>query len=68
MMNINDIMQLTILCAILFIPLGYALHRRFPNWRQHCQNRLFPARYLKRAGLWTRQEPSSPIKRKNHNG
>nr|WP_231566285.1 MULTISPECIES: cellulose biosynthesis protein BcsF [unclassified Serratia (in: enterobacteria)] len=67
-MDINDIMQLTLLCAIVFIPLGYALHRRFPNWRQYCQNLLLSPRYLKRAGLWTREEPSSPIKREKHNG
>ncbi|MHA7844802.1 cellulose biosynthesis protein BcsF [Serratia sp. D1N4] len=68
MNDITDIMQIMLLCAIIFIPLGYALHRRFPNWRQYCQNRLLSPRYLKPAGLWTRKEPSSQIKRENHNG
>ncbi|OMQ20547.1 cellulose biosynthesis protein BcsF [Serratia oryzae] len=68
MNDISDIIQITLLCALIFIPLGYSLHRRFPNWRQHCQNRLFSARYLKRAGLWIRQDNSSQIKREKHNG
>ncbi|HEJ8091067.1 TPA: cellulose biosynthesis protein BcsF [Serratia liquefaciens] len=64
MLNLNDIVQLIILCAIIFIPLGYAFHRRFPNWRQYWQNLLLSPRYLKSIGLWVREGSSSQIKRK----
>ncbi|WP_337263095.1 MULTISPECIES: cellulose biosynthesis protein BcsF [unclassified Serratia (in: enterobacteria)] len=67
MNDITDIVQIMLLCAIIFIPLGYSLHRRFPNWYQNWQNRLLSPRYLKPAGLWTREDPSSQTKRKNHN-
>ncbi|AHG20395.1 lipoprotein [Chania multitudinisentens RB-25] len=67
MLNINDIMQLALLCAIIFLPLGYALHRSFPNWFKNWQNRLLSPRYLKPAGLWVREGSSSQIKRKNRN-
>lgn len=32
MLNLNDIVQLILLCALIFIPLGYAFHRRFPHF------------------------------------
>jgi len=64
MLNLTDIVQLVILCALFFIPLGYAIHRRYPHWRQRWQNRLFSPRYLKSAGLWVRDGSSFQIKRK----
>lgn len=64
MLNLNDIVQLILLCALIFIPLGYAFHRRFPHLRQYLQNLLLSPRYLKSAGLWVRTGSSSQIKRK----
>ncbi|MBE0149849.1 cellulose biosynthesis protein BcsF [Serratia fonticola] len=61
---LDDIVQLVILCAIVFIPMGYLLHRRFPNWHQSWQNLLLSPRYLKSAGLWVRTGSTSQIKRK----
>lgn len=64
MIGIDDIVQLVILCAIVFIPTGYLLHRRFPNWYRSWQNLLLSPRYLKSAGLWVRAGSTSQIKRK----
>ncbi|AGO53135.1 cellulose biosynthesis protein BcsF [Serratia plymuthica] len=64
MLNLNDIVQLILLCAIIFIPLGYFFHRRFPRWRQYWQNLFLSPRYLKPTGLWVREGSSSQIKRK----
>lgn len=64
MTGIGDILQLVILCAIVFIPTGYLLHRRFPNWYRSWQNLLLSPRYLKSAGLWVRAGSTSQIKRK----
>jgi cellulose biosynthesis operon protein BcsF/YhjT len=64
MMNLTDIVQLVLLCALVFVPLGYAFHRRFPHWQQHWQNLLLSPRYLKSAGLWVRNGTSSQIKHK----
>lgn len=61
---LDDIVQLVILCAIVFIPMGYLLHRRFPNWQRSWQNLLLSPRYLKSAGLWVRTGSTSQIKRK----
>ena len=64
MLNLNDIVQPILLSALIFIPLGYAFHRRFPHLRQYWQNLLLSPRYLKSAGLWVRTGSSSQIKRK----
>lgn len=64
MIGISDIVQLVILCAIVFIPAGYLLHRRFPNWYRAWQNLVLSPRYLKSAGLWVRAGSTSQIKRK----
>lgn len=61
---LDDIVQLVILCAIVFIPMGYLLHRRFPNWHRSWQNLLLSPRYLKSAGLWVRTGSTYQIKRK----
>lgn len=64
MSELGDIVQLVILCAIVFIPVGYLLHRRFPHWLRAWQNLLLSPRYLKSAGLWVREGSTSLIKRK----
>ncbi|WP_447871266.1 cellulose biosynthesis protein BcsF [Serratia fonticola] len=64
MNSLDDIVQLVILCAIVFIPTGYLLHRRFPNWQRSWQNLLLSPRYLKSAGLWVRTGSTSQIKHK----
>lgn len=63
-MNISDIIQLIILCAILFIPLGYALRPRLPRYIDRCKALFFPARYVKPAGV-LRRSASSGVKRKH---
>ncbi|GAB80608.1 cellulose biosynthesis protein BcsF [Shimwellia blattae] len=50
-MNINDILQLIFLCAVIFIPLGYALHPRLPGIIARVTRTFFTARYLKPAGV-----------------
>lgn len=64
MLNLNDIVQLAILFALIFIPLGYAFHRRFPQWRRYWLNLFLSPRYLKSAGLWVREGSSHHIKHK----
>lgn len=64
-MNFSDIMQLVLICAMIFLVLGYALQRRFPNGLQTVRNLLLPPRYLKSAGVWVRKNSSSATKRKN---
>ncbi|TKI07810.1 cellulose biosynthesis protein BcsF [Martelella alba] len=55
-MNLDDIWQLTLLCAAVFFPLGYLFHRRFPFWFTALQSWLLSPRYLKSAGIWIRDE------------
>lgn len=62
-MNMSDIAELVLLCAIIFFWLGYAAHRRFPHLWQRLQNRLLSPRYLKSAGVWVREGSTSQIKR-----
>lgn len=64
MNSAGDIVQLVFLCALIFIPLGYTLHRRFPNWHRTWLNLFLSPRYLKPAGLWVREGSSSQVKRK----
>lgn len=64
MNSAGDIVQLVLLCALVFIPSGYLFHRRFPNWRHSWQNALLSPRYLRPAGLWVRKDSSSQVKRK----
>ncbi|MFC0226090.1 cellulose biosynthesis protein BcsF [Serratia aquatilis] len=67
MNSAGDIVQLVVLCALIFIPLGYLFHRRFPNWRHTWQNLFLSPRYLKPVGLWVREASSSQVKSKNNN-
>lgn len=54
MMNINDIIQLIALCAIIFIPLGYQLHRWIPGLRRILSYNLLKPRHVKPAGMLKR--------------
>jgi len=57
-MNIDDIEQLVLLCAAIFFPTGYYVHRRFPYWIPALQAWILSPRYLKSAGMWTREDRS----------
>jgi cellulose biosynthesis operon protein BcsF/YhjT len=45
-MDIIDIIEIFIVAALVFIPLGYALHNRLPGWRIHLAARFLTPRYL----------------------
>jgi len=45
-MNISDIIEIFILAAIIFIPLGYALRSRLPRWKNQLAARFLRPRYL----------------------
>ncbi len=64
-MNLDDILQLILLCALVFFPLGYLFHRRFPFWLPALQSFLLSPRYLKSAGIWTRSDLPSGKKKKS---
>jgi cellulose biosynthesis operon protein BcsF/YhjT len=55
MMNIDDILQIILLCAVIFFPLGYLLQRRFPFWLTTLKSFVLSPRYLKSAGVWSRE-------------
>lgn len=65
MMDIDDILQLIVICAVLFFPLGYFFHRRFPHWLPTLQSYFLAPRYLKSAGTWTRKSPHQGKKEKS---
>jgi cellulose biosynthesis operon protein BcsF/YhjT len=50
MMNITDIIQLVVLCAIIFIPLGYSAHRWLPRLTALIRLLFLKPRYVKSAG------------------
>ena len=45
-MSVSDIIEIFILAAILFIPLGYALRSRLPRWKNRLTTRFLRPRYL----------------------
>ena len=45
-MSVSDIIEIFILAAILFIPLGYALRSRLPRWKNRLATRFLRPRYL----------------------
>ncbi|MCT4703325.1 cellulose biosynthesis protein BcsF [Enterobacteriaceae bacterium H20N1] len=53
-MNITDIMQLVLLCAIVFIPLGYFAHRWLPRLTALIRLLFLKPRYVKPAGTLRR--------------
>ena len=54
MMNITDIIQLVVLCAIIFIPLGYTAHRWLPGLTNSVRLMFLKPRYVKPAGTLRR--------------
>lgn len=47
MVETSDIVQIFVLAAILFIPLGYFLQRHMKNWKKQLSGRFLIPRYLK---------------------
>lgn len=45
-MNINDIIEIFILAAVIFIPFGMMLRRRLPGWKRDFAARYLSPRYL----------------------
>ncbi|MBV6819717.1 cellulose biosynthesis protein BcsF [Rahnella sp. PD12R] len=45
-MDIQDIIEIFILAAVIFIPLGYALRSRLPGWKNRLATRFLSPRYL----------------------
>ncbi|CAM3594665.1 cellulose biosynthesis protein BcsF [Rahnella bruchi] len=45
-MDIQDIIEIFILAAVIFIPLGYALRSRLPRWKNRFAMQFFSPRYL----------------------
>ena len=45
-MDIQDIIEIFILAAVIFLPLGYALRSRLPRWRNRFATRFLSPRYL----------------------
>lgn len=64
MNGMSDIVQLVLLCAIIFIPVGYVLHRRLSNWLRTWQNLLLSPRYLKPTKLSGNKNVSSQGERR----
>ncbi|AIR05470.1 membrane protein [Cedecea neteri] len=54
MMNITDIIQLIVLCAIIFIPLGYTARRWLPRLTASVRLMFLKPRYVKPAGTLRR--------------
>ena len=54
MMNTTDILQLVVLCAIIFIPLGYFAHRWLPRMAALVRLLFLKPRYVKSAGTLRR--------------
>lgn len=51
MMNTVDIIQLILLCAIIFIPAGFILKSKLPVLRAAIRLRLLKPRYIKPYGI-----------------
>ncbi|CAM4015782.1 MULTISPECIES: cellulose biosynthesis protein BcsF [Rahnella] len=45
-MDIQDIIEIFILAAVIFIPAGYALRSRLPRWKNRFATRFLSPRYL----------------------
>jgi cellulose biosynthesis operon protein BcsF/YhjT len=54
MMNLTDILQLVLLCAVIFIPLGYWAHRWLPRVTALIRLLFLKPRYVKPAGTLRR--------------
>ncbi|WP_058910498.1 cellulose biosynthesis protein BcsF [Entomohabitans teleogrylli] len=53
-MNLNDIFQLVILCALIFIPLGYGIRSRLARIKAFIRIHFMKPRYVKSAGVLRR--------------
>ncbi|HIE5390106.1 cellulose biosynthesis protein BcsF [Enterobacter sp. ECC-175] len=53
-MNISDIIQLVILCALIFFPLGYYARHSLRRLRDTARMLFVKPRYVKPAGTLTR--------------
>lgn len=54
MMSISDILQLIVLCALIFIPLGYIARHHMGRIRMAARLLLLKPRYVKPAGTLRR--------------
>lgn len=51
MINAADIVQLIVLCAIIFIPTGYMLKSKLPSWVAIIRLRFLKPRFIKPFGI-----------------
>lgn len=58
MMSIADIIQLVVLCALLFFPLGYLTRHYLRRIRTTLRLMFFKPRYVKPAGVLRREATS----------
>lgn len=58
-MMLSDILQIIVLSALVFFPLGYLVQRYFSPRYQYWKNRLLRPRYLKSEGMWVRDGDAS---------
>ena len=58
MMSIADIIQLVVLCALLFFPLGYLTRHYQRRIRTTLRLMIFKPRYVKPAGVLRREAAS----------
>lgn len=55
MIAVTDIVQLVLLCALIFTPLGYLLHKYARRIETTLRLMFFRPRYVKPAGVLHRQ-------------
>lgn len=58
-MILKDIVQIILLNALVFFPLGYLARRYLSPRYQYWKNRLLRPRYLKADGVWIRDRSAS---------
>ncbi len=64
MMSISDIIQLVVLCALFFFPLGYLARHYQRRITNALRLMFFKPRYVKPAGI-LRRTPGSRVKQKD---
>ena len=62
-MTVSDILQIIVLCALVFFPLGYLARGYLTHGLQYWKNRLLRPRYLKSEGVWVRDDAASQAKK-----
>ncbi|MBD3697773.1 cellulose biosynthesis protein BcsF [Klebsiella pneumoniae] len=65
MMSLADILQLVVLCALLFFPLGYLTRHYQRRIRTTLRLMFFKPRYVKPAGYYAGEQRLSKAKRTN---